>query len=349
MGQIASGIGDFVGNVTGQTAQNRAGDAAKSAQNSINEATDMNKAQTANIGTQLAANQGQATQAQGNAQQLYGQQQEANQATNQANAKTNDSMGANAAEEMQKANQSASANALQQANVSGGAAAASARAAGLNAGQAAQMASQGTTGAYQSQLNNGISQYGQAVNQFQGQGQNMASQASGLAGQQNQAAGQGQGYASLANQNVGQGIQQAQTQAQIAQAATGASGQQQNTANQQGSSLLGGITGAAGALFSDKNLKTDIKPASMSETLESILKNVKPMKFKYKPGVPSNQPEGTQMQGVLAQDLEKTPLKDAVIDSPEGKKIDTGQLSVHNLDLIIELASRVKALEGKRA
>ena len=96
-----------------------------------------------------------------------------------------------------------------------------------------------------------------------------------------------------------------------------------------------------------KSGKTALQGATSKEVLESLLKNVKPVTYKYKPGFEQLKPEGTPRMGVLAQDLEKTPLKDTVVDTPQGKQLDVGQLTANNTALIIELASQVKALQDQ--
>ena len=53
--------------------------------------------------------------------------------------------------------------------------------------------------------------------------------------------------------------------------------------------------------------------------------------------------------GILAQDLEKAGLKQAVIDTPEGKKVDTSKLSGALAAATASMHQRIKALEGKKA
>jgi hypothetical protein len=94
-------------------------------------------------------------------------------------------------------------------------------------------------------------------------------------------------------------------------------------------------------MFSDKNMKTDIKK---SPDLEAIIRKIKPVSFNYKPEAG----EGDENHiGVLAQDMEKTPLKANVVDTPAGKMIDTGKQEMSNLNLIIELATKVRDLEAQ--
>ena len=121
-----------------------------------------------------------------------------------------------------------------------------------------------------------------------------------------------------------------------------------------GASPLAGLAGGAGAsaggagalmALSDKNAKTDTQPKNMKEVLNSLLANVKPVSYKYKPGVEVAKPEGTPRVGIIAQDLEKTPLKDTVMDTPQGKQLDVGQLTANNTALIIELAGQIRDLQ----
>ncbi|HXK36980.1 MAG TPA: tail fiber domain-containing protein [Candidatus Paceibacterota bacterium] len=125
----------------------------------------------------------------------------------------------------------------------------------------------------------------------------------------------------------------------------GALGQAQQQAGQaQGKALWGGIkdvAGFAGGLISDENAKENIQPAP--DMLDTILRKVRPKTFDYKPGVGDPGPQ----VGVVAQDLEKTPLAPVVEETPTGKVINTGKLSTAALDLILELGQRVKELEGK--
>lgn len=135
--------------------------------------------------------------------------------------------------------------------------------------------------------------------------------------------------------------------AQRAAAAQGQAGigQAQQAAGQaQGQALWGGVkdvAGAVGGLISDERLKENVEPAP--EMIDAILAKLQGKTFDYKPEVGD---PGRQI-GVMAQDLEKTPLAPVVQDTPAGKAIDTRKLSTAALDLILELGQRVKELEGK--
>ncbi len=48
--------------------------------------------------------------------------------------------------------------------------------------------------------------------------------------------------------------------------------------------------------------------------------------------------------GVEAQDLEKTPLASVVMDTPQGKMVDTRHLTTANTAMISELSKKVDTL-----
>lgn len=126
----------------------------------------------------------------------------------------------------------------------------------------------------------------------------------------------------------------------------GAIGQAQQGAGQaQGNALWSGIGSAAGAagslISSDEKAKQNIQPAP--DMLDAILRKVRPKTFEYKDGAGEPGPQ----VGVVAQDLEQTPLAPVVEQTPAGKAINTSKLSTAALDLILELGQRVKELEGK--
>ena len=224
------------------------------------------------------------------------------------------SMGANAGEYMQRANQAAQAQAAQagQAAATQGSRSAlqAARTAGVNPGQAALAGAQqagdiyGRT--YQGGLESGRQQYQQGTAQFGQQGAEMANR-------------QLQGTA---------------LQGQLGSAVHGI-GKAQGQATLQG---IGNIAGAVGGMLSDERAK-DLKGGV---SLDAILAKIDPVRFSYKaePGV--------ERVGVTAQDVEASPLKAAVIESPEGvKSLDTDALAGSNLAMLVELGKRLSALEGR--
>lgn len=96
-------------------------------------------------------------------------------------------------------------------------------------------------------------------------------------------------------------------------------------------SLLGAGAGVTGALASDENLKDNIKETDL---LKPVGKEVRQISYTYKG---SDHPEN----GISAQDLEKTPLKSVVLDTPQGKMVDTKRLTTANTGMIADLARKV--------
>lgn len=97
--------------------------------------------------------------------------------------------------------------------------------------------------------------------------------------------------------------------------------------------LLGAGIGAVGglaSLFSDKNLKEDVKPDNLTDGLSAI----RSFSYRYKNG--PAYAGGKQEAGIMAQDLEKTAMSPAVVDTPEGKKVDTARLSTMNTGAIAD-------------
>jgi len=249
-------------------------------------------------------------------------------------------MGTNTADYMRKANEAAQSQASQsaQAGATQGARQAlmAARSAGLNKGQASmragQQAGDAYTNQYQQGLESGRNQYQSGVQQRQALG----AQQQGLGIQQQ---GMGlQGQLSTTAQQYPLAINQANV------------AQQQGVQSQAaGAGGLGGFLSGIGQLFtSDENCKENI---GKSSTLDELVKKVKPVDFNYTKE--SGEDATKNRVGVLAQDLEKTSMKDNVVDTPEGKKIDAGQQTLSNTNLIVQLAeelftlkSELKALKG---
>lgn len=106
---------------------------------------------------------------------------------------------------------------------------------------------------------------------------------------------------------------------------------------QRKSGLFGSFIGAAGGVLgalSDENLKEDIKPESMTDGLEKVPS----YSYKYKG-------DDEDQGGVMAQDLEKTNMKPAVVDTDAGKAVNTGRLSLMNTGAIAEQERRLKDIE----
>jgi hypothetical protein len=68
--------------------------------------------------------------------------------------------------------------------------------------------------------------------------------------------------------------------------------------------------------------------------LEHVVKNVPAKYYKYKG-------DSAERSGIMAQDLEKTPLKSAVVNTPAGKAIDTRQLTTANTGMISSLGKKL--------
>lgn len=128
--------------------------------------------------------------------------------------------------------------------------------------------------------------------------------------------------------------------------------------------LLGGIVGGLGAAFSDEHMKEPVDQLHSvlsrhltggqqmaqegPKSTEDFMSSLKPQEFQYKPGTAASDGEKPHV-GVMAQDLEKTPQgASAVMDTPEGKMVDTKQLAMMLAASIGDLHSRLSALEGKK-
>lgn len=126
----------------------------------------------------------------------------------------------------------------------------------------------------------------------------------------------------------------------------GAAGQTSGNVAQNASAQSGATIGAAGGiiggLLSDERKKKLIK--NPKDVLDAVFEHVQPKQFNYKDD--SGEDPNIQHIGIMAQDLEKTPLSGAVMNTPEGKKIDAGQLTLGNTAMLSELNEKLnKALE----
>ena len=154
---------------------------------------------------------------------------------------------------------------------------------------------------------------------------------------QGQMQGQGLGMGAY-GQGASTQLQGATAQGNLGSSQMGEAGQQQ----QAGNAATGGLFNALGGLFSDEKTKEDIKPAY---DIDEIMNKVDPIRFKYKKEM--EQGSGEHI-GITAQDMEKTPLKENVMDTSMGKMINPGKQENSNLNLIVQLASKIKELEGKK-
>ena len=212
-----------------------------------------------------------------------------------------------------------------------------ARGAGLNRGQASLRASQGAGDQYSNQYQNALTNtQNQAVQQ-----QNLALQGRGAQGNLQQ------GVANTGLQQTGIGDQ---SQINAMQGKMALSDQARQAANASGAA---GGSFISGMLKSDKNLKDNVKPSSIDDLvkktkgdpLADLVAKVRPVDFNYKAGS-GEDPEKNRV-GVLAQDLEKTNMKDNVVDTPQGKQIDIGQQTGSNTNLIVQLAQKMFELQDE--
>lgn len=248
------------------------------------------------------------------------------------------SFGQNATETNKLAQESASGLARDTAEKVGGMATSGAmrgaRTAGLSKAQAAQV---------------GAGQTGNAImgSYLQDLSQNKANYLRAAEGFQQGALGLG----SLSNQRDATQVQREGIQAQTASANAQLAQQKQQWEADQGwrtfSGILGGVGAFAsgiGAIFSDKEVKHDL--SSGYGMLEHVTSKVKPYLFKYNKSHETGKPE-TERLGVMAQDLEQSPLEYVVEKDQDGvKRVDAGQLTMANTAMISELAQKVdKALQ----
>ena len=118
-----------------------------------------------------------------------------------------------------------------------------------------------------------------------------------------------------------------------------------DNASDRRAKALGGLAEAAPAIigmFSDKNLKTNIKDASSDPSVKEFLDALSSSTYEYKD---KNMGEGKYM-GPMAQDLEKTELgADMVIDTPDGKMVDYGRGAPAYLGIAGMLNDRLDGIE----
>lgn len=90
---------------------------------------------------------------------------------------------------------------------------------------------------------------------------------------------------------------------------------------------------------SDKNNKTDVHKMS-DEEADSMLAKLTGNKYRYKG-------DNSEQFGVMAQDMEQTPFKHAVVDTPAGKLVNGNAMSGQLLALVSNMNERMRKLEGK--
>lgn len=107
-----------------------------------------------------------------------------------------------------------------------------------------------------------------------------------------------------------------------------------------------GISGGTYA-YSDERLKTNEDELS-DEQIQKLLNGLTGYSYRYK----ENAPEGVAGEpgiGIMAQDLEKTPLKDSVVDTPNGKMVvGNGQMMNAMLAALANINKRVNDIEGDK-
>jgi hypothetical protein len=117
-----------------------------------------------------------------------------------------------------------------------------------------------------------------------------------------------------------------------------------NTDATQGINAISGLVGNVGGLLagsggadavSDKNQKDCIKD---TDPLDGV-RGVRSVEYNYKTS--SGEDPSPKRVGILAQDLEKTPLKAVVKETSRGKVVDTPQLTLANTSMIAELTKKL--------
>lgn len=122
----------------------------------------------------------------------------------------------------------------------------------------------------------------------------------------------------------------------------------QNADLEKDSGIGGMLTAAAGALFSDERSKEKIErlegALSSSLALDTV-KGAPAYSYNYKdPSQPGAKPG--RMVGPMAQDLERGPLGNTVVkDTPQGKMVDSGRLTMVNTSAIAEQQKQLDALK----
>lgn len=112
-----------------------------------------------------------------------------------------------------------------------------------------------------------------------------------------------------------------------------------------GPAIMGqaGQLATAGAIFSDRELKKDIRKTSRS--IDDLLDKLEPQAYRYKD---KKFGEG-RYHGIMAQDLEKSEAgKRLVMDTPEGKMVDTVKGFGTAMAAMARLNERIRHLEKGR-
>ncbi len=139
--------------------------------------------------------------------------------------------------------------------------------------------------------------------------------------------------------------QQIQAYGQAAQAyGSGANAYAQSLQTPQkteGQQMLGAFTGLlSGAAMSDRRVKKNIADADGDS--KKALGKLNSYTFDYKD---EKHGKGRQL-GVMAQELERAGLGHTIIETREGKAVNTGRLSLANTAMLSSLHKRLSKLEG---
>lgn len=104
---------------------------------------------------------------------------------------------------------------------------------------------------------------------------------------------------------------------------------------------------AGGFLTSDENAKEDVQPAD--DKIRQMLETIGAHDYQYKdPDAPGAAP-GRHVSP-MAQELERTDAgRGAVVDTPDGKKVDYGRLTGVNLAAAAHLNKRLESVESRLA
>lgn len=112
--------------------------------------------------------------------------------------------------------------------------------------------------------------------------------------------------------------------------------QKSKNATEMGKAVVSGVADGASAaakIFSDEKMKKNVKPGDV----QALLKTISAKEYDYKD---SKHGEGKHF-GVMAQDLEKTPYgKSMVIDTPQGKMVDTRKVAMAALAGVAALTKK---------
>jgi len=279
-----------------------------------------------------------------------------------SDAYTQGILGESGADALQKAQAAAAQTAQSQSDAAVQQALKAAKTSGAMGGQAALVATGQAANAYAQAQQAAQQQYFNLANLSQAQGQNMANRLAQTASDaqtryqtavnENLQKFQTETGAQQAKYGTDVGAQQSTYSTQMGQYATDVNAatqkystdvQKKITGDQQKIDLFSkglGAIGAMAGLFSDKNKKEYIKRESLTKGLDSL----KGYSYKYKKG--PGYSGGKKEVGIMAQDLEKTKLAPAVIDTPEGKMIDTRRLSTMNTAIVADHEKRMKDIEA---